>query len=199
MPSSTNHCADISTVFLDRDGVINEKMPEGHYVRSVGELRMIRGVREAIRMLNLAQIRVLIVSNQRGVALGKMSVEAVNAIHREIQQHLHESGGHIDRFYICPHDRNSCMCRKPLPGLYVQAVIEVPDIDPQNSIMIGDSLSDIEFGRGIGMRTYLIRGDLKNRKPGWERAASLADRSFDDLSEAVQFLLHSSEMLGSNS
>lgn len=186
---STKFWADIETVFLDRDGVINEKMPEGRYVSSVDDFRILPGVQEAIAKLNLAGIRVLVVSNQRGVALGALTSEFVERIHAFLQDHLTKHGAQVDAFYFCPHDKQSCGCRKPLPGLFHQAIKDFPDVRPERSVMIGDSLSDIEFGNRLGMRTIWVRGSSTHRKPGWEKAERLADQCFSSLPEAVKVLL----------
>jgi D-glycero-D-manno-heptose 1,7-bisphosphate phosphatase len=181
--------AGVSTVFLDRDGVINEKMPEGRYVSSEDDFRILPGVPEAIAKLNLAGIRVVVVSNQRGVALGVLTAEFVERIHARLQQQILKCGGHVDSFYFCPHDKQSCSCRKPLPGLFHQAVKDFPDITPEDSVMIGDSLSDIEFGHGVGMRTIWLEGSPDHRKPRWEEAEALADQCYSSLPEAVDALL----------
>ncbi|HUA99329.1 MAG TPA: HAD family hydrolase [Terracidiphilus sp.] len=179
----------LSTVFLDRDGVINEKMPEGSYVRSLGELRLLPGAAEAIAKLNRVHLRTLVVTNQRGVALGLYSMADVEAIHSALQRQLAGRGAHVDRFYVCPHDKGRCNCRKPLPGLYEQALADFPDIDAAASVLIGDSLSDIEFGRRLGMHTVFI-GDAPGRPgPGAETAGTLADLRLGSLAEAVDKLL----------
>jgi D-glycero-D-manno-heptose 1,7-bisphosphate phosphatase len=181
----TRYC----TLLLDRDGVINQKMPEGEYVRSVKDLRVLPGVPAAIARLNQAGIRVLVLSNQRGIALGLYTSEDVESIHRALQEHLATHGAHVDAFFFCSHDKGECRCRKPLPGLYEQALERFPEITPATSAMIGDSCSDIEFGKALGMHTIWIEGDAESRKPGSEAAAALADRQFATLSEAVNALL----------
>jgi D-glycero-D-manno-heptose 1,7-bisphosphate phosphatase len=180
----------VATVFLDRDGVINEKLPEGRYVSSEDEFRILLGVPEAIAKLNLAGFRVLIVSNQRGVALGALTLEFVQKIHAVLQEKIMGYGAHVDAFYFCPHDMQSCTCRKPMLGLFHQAVNDFPEITPESSVMIGDSLSDIEFGHRAGMRTILLRGSSNHPKPRSEEAAKLADRCCTSLPEAVEVLLH---------
>jgi D-glycero-D-manno-heptose 1,7-bisphosphate phosphatase len=187
----------LKTVFLDRDGVINQKMPEGEYVRSAADFRLLPGVPAAIARLNRAGVRVIVVSNQRGVALGLYTTEAVDSIHANLQNELHSSDADIDAFFYCAHDKGSCNCRKPLPGLFEQARTRFPDITPETSIMIGDSSSDIEFGRTVGMRTIWIEGSKANRRPGWEEAAGSADASFASLPEAVEGLLGRLEHLES--
>jgi D-glycero-D-manno-heptose 1,7-bisphosphate phosphatase len=182
----------LHTVFLDRDGVLNRKLPEGEYVSAWEHFHLLPGAAEAIGKLKVAGLRVLVVSNQRGVALGLYRREDVDRIHAELQKELAPRGAEIDGFYFCPHDKGACNCRKPLPGLFEQARSQFPDIEPETSLMIGDSLSDIEFGRNLGMTTIFIEGDTKareDRKPGAQRAAELADLRFDTLIDAVDGLL----------
>lgn len=180
---------NLRTIFLDRDGVVNEKMPEGSYVTTWDEFHLLPGVPEAIASLNRAGIRVIVVSNQRGIALGKYSERDVGAIHANLQKLLEAKGAHVDAFYFCPHDKQQCDCRKPLPGMFEQARHEFPDIDATESVMIGDSLSDIEFGRRLGMKTIFIDGKKERQKPGSHAAAELADRRFPSLDEAVRALV----------
>jgi len=180
---------DLHTVFLDRDGVLNEKMPEGQYVRSWSDFHLLPGVPEAIARLNRAGLRVVVVTNQRGVALGLYSAADVDAIHARLQDALAAHGAHVDGFFFCPHDKNQCACRKPLPGLFDQAQARFPEISAETTVMIGDSLSDIEFGRRLGMLTLFIEGDRERRKPGGEKAAELADLRFPSLPEAVEALV----------
>lgn len=179
----------LRTVFLDRDGVINEKMPEGQYVRSSAEFRLLPGVPEAIARLNRAGLRVIVVSNQRGVSLGLYTSADVDAIHAGFQETLAAQGAHVNAFYFCPHDKAQCNCRKPLPGLFEQAQANFPAIDAATSVIVGDSLSDIEFGRRLGMRTIFIEGHPDHRKPGAEKALALADLCTTSLAEAVDALL----------
>jgi D-glycero-D-manno-heptose 1,7-bisphosphate phosphatase len=181
--------SNLTTVFLDRDGVLNEKMPEDHYVASPADFHLLPGVTEAIGRLNQAGLRVVVVSNQRGIALGLYTTADVNAIHSTLQEQLANHGAHVDRFYFCPHDKEQCNCRKPLPGLFEQAVADSTEITSEHSVMIGDSLSDIEFGIRLGMLTVFIEGDSEIQKPGAETARELADLRFSSLAQAVDHLL----------
>ena len=164
-------------------------MPEGSYVRSWAEFRLLPGVPEAIARLNRAGKRVVVVTNQRGVALGLYTAADVEAIHAQLQQELSAFGAQVDAFFYCPHDKKQCDCRKPGRGLFDAAAARFPEIRAGQSVMIGDSLSDIEFGRNVGMRTIFIEGDRERRKPGGEKAAALADERFASLPEAVDALL----------
>jgi D-glycero-D-manno-heptose 1,7-bisphosphate phosphatase len=178
-------------VFLDRDGVINRKMPEGEYVSCWSGFHLLPGVPRAIARLNQAGLRVIVVTNQRGVALGRYSAADVEEIHAQLARLLEADGARIDAFFFCPHDKNQCDCRKPLTGLFHQAVARFPGIEARSSIMIGDSVSDIEFGRRLGMSTIFIEGDPERRKPGSEKGPNLADQAFRSLPDAVDALLDS--------
>ncbi|MGB8261826.1 MAG: HAD family hydrolase [Terracidiphilus sp.] len=187
--SPKNPSRRLETVFLDRDGVINRKMPEGQYVTRWSEFVLLPGVVEAIARLNRAGVRTIVVSNQRGVALGLYTAADVEAIHAGFERVLAGAGAKVDGFFFCPHDKRQCECRKPLPGLFEQARARFPGISAETSAMIGDSLSDIEFGRRLGMRTVFIEGDPEHRKPGADKAAELADLCGAGLPEAVAMLL----------
>jgi D-glycero-D-manno-heptose 1,7-bisphosphate phosphatase len=179
----------IHTVFLDRDGVINEKLPEGRYVSRWGEFQVLPGVVEAIGLLNRAGIRVVVVSNQRGVALGLYTAEDVRAIHAEFQKMLEAHGARVDRFYFCPHDKGLCNCRKPLGGMFDQAVQELPSTTAATSAIIGDSISDIQFGHRLGMTTVFLETTSELQAPGAEVARDLADLRFTSLLTAVRDLV----------
>lgn len=185
----------LRTVFLDRDGVLNEKPPEGHYVTEWNDFHLLPGVPESIRRLNHAGLRVVVVSNQRGIALGLYTDADVQAIHSALQALLQNHGAHIDAYFICPHDKDQCNCRKPLPGLFEQATAAFPSISAATSVIIGDSISDIEFGRRLGIKTIFIDGDPARQKAGVAEARRLAGRSFPSLIEAVDDIL---ESLGQN-
>jgi len=181
--------SSVSNVFLDRDGVINRKMPEGQYVKSWLDFEMLPGVAAAIGKLNQAGVGVFVVSNQRGIALGYYTSEDVEAVHEALQRVLKANAAHVDGFYFCPHDREECTCRKPLTGLFERARTEFPQIDPKTSVMIGDSLSDVEFGKRAGMYTVFIVGAPETRSGGAEEAERSADTSCASLADAVDHIL----------
>jgi D-glycero-D-manno-heptose 1,7-bisphosphate phosphatase len=179
----------LCTVFLDRDGVINQKMPEGGYVTSWANFQLLPGVPEAIAQLNQAGLRVVVVSNQRGIALGLYSAQDVETIHANLQSELKKLGAHVDAFYFCPHDKEDCNCRKPLPGMFESAKQDFAGIRAAQSVMIGDSLSDIEFGLRLGMRTIFVDCGPNQRKEGSQKAIELANQRCSSLSDAVDLLL----------
>ena len=180
---------NLSTVFLDRDGVLNQKMPEGRYVASWSDFHILPGVAEAIARLNRAGLRVVVVSNQRGIALGLYTAEDVEAIHAAFQRLLIARHAHIDAFFVCPHDHGQCNCRKPLSGLFEQAVARFPSITAATSVMIGDSIVDMEFGRRLGITTILIDSNPELHHPANQAAQDYADFRFPSLQEAVNALL----------
>jgi HAD superfamily hydrolase (TIGR01662 family) len=164
-------------------------MPEGRYVTSWDEFHILPGVPDAIARLNQAGLRVIVVSNQRGIALGLYTAADLEAIHNAFQRSLSHKLAHIDAFFICPHHAGQCNCRKPLPGLFEQAAGLFPTISAASSVMIGDSLVDMEFGRGLGMATILIEDQSERERQGAEPARTLADLRFPSLSLAVNALL----------
>ena len=178
--------ADIQYVFLDRDGVINRKLPEGAYVTEWAQFTWLPGAVEAILRMRRAGLTVFVVTNQRGVALRLYTVAELEMVHNKMQTYLAEHGGRLAAIYYCPHDEGECRCRKPNVGLFEQAFREFPAASPQNSVMIGDSLSDIQAGRRIGMPTIFIQGEPERQKAGHVEAATLADAIAESLLEAVE-------------
>ncbi len=149
----------IQYVFLDRDGVINRKLPEGRYVTRWEEFELLPGVAETIAGWNRLGRRVILVSNQRGVALGLMTETELQRIHDRLRAQLARDGARLDAIYYCPHHRDECECRKPRTGMIEAAFRDFPGAGPENSVLIGDSLSDMECGRAAGMATIFIARD----------------------------------------
>jgi D-glycero-D-manno-heptose 1,7-bisphosphate phosphatase len=177
--------AKVRYVFLDRDGVINRKPPEGEYISDWSRMQILPGVETAIAKLNRSDRRVIVVTNQRGIALGLYTGAQVEALHAHLQRHLAEHGAHIDAFYYCPHDNNQCDCRKPKPGLFRQALRDFPEVSPSNSLLIGDSITDIEWAHNLDMPSIFIPGPPETRKSGSAQAAALADAVSSSLEEGV--------------
>ena len=146
----------MTTVFVDRDGVINEKPEAGKYVTRWRDFRFLPGSIEAIRLLNEAEVRVIVITNQRGIALGVMSVEQLQGVHHRMSEELQALGAHLDAIYCCPHAEDSCDCRKPRAGLFLQAKSEFPDIVFREAFVIGDSDRDMKAGRRLGAQLIRI-------------------------------------------
>jgi D-glycero-D-manno-heptose 1,7-bisphosphate phosphatase len=173
----------IGWVFLDRDGTLNVKAPEGEYIERPEELELLPGAAEAVAILNRAGIWTGVVTNQRGVALGRMSAADVDRVHVRLRELLAHGGAHLDAIYTCPHGNGECTCRKPQPGLLLAAARETPGLDFGRSAIVGDSPSDVQAGRALGLRTVLLADD-----PGDPRQPPLADHLARDLLEAVRLL-----------
>jgi D-glycero-D-manno-heptose 1,7-bisphosphate phosphatase len=146
----------VQTVFLDRDGVINRKRPEGRYVTRWEEFEFLPGSEEGLRLFQEAGLRLVVVTNQRGIALGQFSEEDLEDIHQRMRSELAQLGIRLDGIYYCPHDTAQCDCRKPATGLFLRAQQDCPEIDFARSAMVGDSLSDLEAGTRLGCRCYLV-------------------------------------------
>lgn len=148
-------------VFLDRDGTINEEVC---YLSHVNQLRLIDGAGEAIRLLNESGFKVVVVTNQSGVARRYFPEETVEHVHNVMQKMLRAADAHIDAIYYCPHHPTEgigpyqieCDCRKPQPGMLKTAAEEL-DVDLSRCFIVGDKISDLEAGHEVGCRTVLVR------------------------------------------
>jgi histidinol-phosphate phosphatase family protein len=146
-------------VFLDRDGVINEKAPPHQYIRSWSEFRFLPNIADWIRLFNALDFLVIVVTNQRGVARGMMTRETVDQIHRQMIAELATRGARIDDVFVCPHEANACDCRKPKPGMVLEAQAKW-GIDLTGSLMIGDSDDDQGLASACGLK-FLRAADGK--------------------------------------
>ena len=148
-------------VFMDRDGTINEEVG---YLSRMDELKLYPGSAEAIRLINESGMKAVVVTNQSGIARGYITEDFVRSVHERINEWLRADGAHIDGFYVCPHHpvygngiyKQDCNCRKPKPGLLLQAAAEM-NIDLTRSYMIGDMLKDIAAGKKAGARGILVK------------------------------------------
>ncbi len=147
------------TLFLDRDGVINARIPGG-YVTKKDDFVFLSNVKGAISGICRLFCRVIVCTNQQGVAKGEMTKEKLDDIHDYMQDQIGEYGGFIDGVYsACELASDENNTRKPKPFMALQAQKEFPEIDFSKSIMIGDTNSDILFGKNLGMKTILVVSD----------------------------------------
>ncbi|MBP7679332.1 MAG: HAD-IIIA family hydrolase [Bacteroidales bacterium] len=147
------------TLFLDRDGVISERLP-GDYVRKWEDFRFIGGVFESLRMFSGIFGRIIIISNQQGVGKGLMTAQELHEIDREMKLEIGNSGGRIDAAFYCTSlASENNPDRKPGVGMGLKAKALYPEIDFSKSVMVGDSDSDMEFGKKLGMVTVYIGSD----------------------------------------
>lgn len=150
----------IKAVFLDRDGVINRKAPEGDYIRKWREIQLLPGAVNAVATLNRAGFKVFVVTNQRGVALSKVRIEDLLEIHDRVRIEFARGGALISQIYYCPHDIQSmCACRKPKPGMLHRAAAE-HNVDLKASWMVGDSISDVKAGESAGCSNVLLASSV---------------------------------------
>ncbi|MBI3768025.1 MAG: HAD family hydrolase [Deltaproteobacteria bacterium] len=147
-------------MFVDRDGTLNREV---HYLASVADLRLLPGVASAIRELDAAGFAVVVVTNQSGVARGRMTLATVHAVHRALAHRLAARGAVLAGVYVCPHHpqagapplRRRCRCRKPAPGLVRRAAREL-GLDLAHSYCVGDGAVDLGLAAAAGVRGVLV-------------------------------------------
>ncbi len=185
-------------VFLDRDGTINEQMG---YINHRCRFILLPGAAEAIRRLNDAELPVIVITNQSGLARGYFPEALLTEVHEKMNRLLALEGAHVDAIYICPHHpeakegqfRIACDCRKPKPGLVLQAAAEL-GLDPSRSFVVGDRWSDIKTAANCGATSILVRtgygrGDEQFIGP---QQTVQPDYRADDLPGAVNWILEQS-------
>ncbi|MCS6929671.1 MAG: HAD family hydrolase [Saprospiraceae bacterium] len=145
-------------LFLDRDGVINKRL-KGDYVRYPHQFVFENRALDALRTLAELFYPIIVVSNQAGVGKGLIALEDVEVVHQYMLSKVEDAGGRIDKVYFCPHHpEEGCLCRKPALGMAYRAQCDFPELIFEEAWMVGDSLSDMQMGSSLGMRTALILG-----------------------------------------
>ena len=190
MPAALNRA-----VFLDRDGTVNEEVG---YLSDLGQLKLLPGAAEAIRRLNAAGFKVVLVTNQSGVARGYFPESFVQETHDRLERMLAVAGARLDGIYYCPHHPHAgilhytvtCDCRKPGTGLLDRAAREL-SIDVSRSFMVGDKWSDVELGQRAGTRSILVRTGFAPDDGGNIRPPQVGEPDFvaRDLAEAVDWIM----------
>ena len=173
-------------IFLDRDGVLIENKSD--YVRDWTQVNIFPEAIHALSHAALNTYKIVIVTNQSAVGRGLMSLEVANAINKQLVQLIHLRGGQMDAVYLCPHKpEDECPCRKPKPGLLLQAASELA-LDLKRSWMIGDAWSDVQAGQAAGVRqAILLRTGRGNDQLLQPRPAIITNHLiFDNLSQAIQ-------------
>ncbi|HIJ90733.1 MAG: D-glycero-beta-D-manno-heptose 1,7-bisphosphate 7-phosphatase [Desulfobulbaceae bacterium] len=182
-------------VFLDRDGTINEQMG---YINHISRFVMLPRAAAAIRLLNEQGIPVVVVSNQSGLARGYFPESLIGEVHAKMNEALAEAGAHVDGIYVCPHHpeakeerfRLACDCRKPKPGLFLQAAAEL-DLDLGRSYVVGDRWSDLKAAAAVKATGVLVltgygRGDYEYIGPSQSVQPTFVA---EDLYEAVRWIV----------
>jgi histidinol-phosphate phosphatase family protein len=175
-------------VFLDRDGVLNADPGEAYYVRNWEAFRFVDGAPEALGLLAGRGFRLVVVSNQSGVARGAVKEGDLADITRRMEEALLRKGVRLAGVYYCPHDdADGCACRKPKPGLMERAAREL-GLDLARSFNVGDAERDIEAGKALGLRSILVLGG-KARAEDVPSFRSRPDYVAADLGAASQWIL----------
>jgi D-glycero-D-manno-heptose 1,7-bisphosphate phosphatase len=180
-------------IFLDRDGTINEEVG---YLNHLSRLRILKGVPQALKLLQSAGFKLFVITNQSGPARGYFPAELVDRIHDEIQKRLQRSGVTLEEFFVClHHPEEKCSCRKPNTGLLEKAFAKYP-ILREKSYVIGDRLIDVELALRAGLKGILVltgygRGEAQYLLPKKDfRPYFIAQ----NLVEAAEFILKDSQI-----
>lgn len=182
-------------VFIDRDGTLNV---EKNYVHKISDFEFIAGAPEAVRLLNEHSFKVVVISNQSGIARGYFTPNDVHILHDHIQRELRKQKAHIDAFFYCPHHpdgtvaefRKECDCRKPHTGMILQAEKKF-DLDLTRSFIVGDHLSDVQLKEKVPSTMILVRtghGILTLEQ--LSTVSVRPDRIEENLLEAVKKIIH---------
>ena len=142
-------------LFLDRDGVLNHEKKDD-YIRNWEEFRFYDGVKEALKQLSGVFGVIVLVTNQRGIGKGLMTLDDLADIHSKMMDEIKAAGGRIDKLYFCADLEQDSPCRKPNPGMAELARQDFPQVQMEKSIIAGNRLSDMNFGRNAGMHTVYI-------------------------------------------
>lgn len=178
------HVDTRSTVFLDRDGVLNEEVG---YLRNPAFIRVLPGVPEALRLLSL-RFRLVVVTNQSGIGRGIFTEDDLLTVHQHLADYLASEQVQIEAFYFCPHHHRGmvtkyitkCNCRKPQPGMLQRASVEL-GLDPASSYIVGDNLTDLQAGSAAGCKALMV-GENNSQCPGYATAT-------ESLLEAAEIIL----------
>jgi D-glycero-D-manno-heptose 1,7-bisphosphate phosphatase len=182
-------------VFLDRDGTVSEEVG---YVNHLSRYKLFDWTAKAIKLLNEAKIKAILVTNQAGVARGYFTEDLIWKVHEKLNSELAAFDAHLDGIYYCPHHpsagqppyRASCECRKPKPGLLYQAAQE-HEVDLTRSFMIGDKYTDVELAQRIGVKGVMVMtgygmGEYEYQRESWPK---MPDKIAKDLLEAVEWII----------
>lgn len=172
------------SLFLDRDGVINKRKPND-YIRSSEEFVFLDGVLDALAVFNQVFKHIVVVTNQQGIGKGLMKTSELEQIHAFMLSEIESAKGRIDKVYYCPALKSAnSFCRKPSVGMGLNARKDLPAIQFNKSFMVGDSESDLRFGKRLGMKTVFISDDLLEIR----KLHHLIDLSFPSLLHFSSFL-----------
>lgn len=178
-----------NAVFLDRDGVIIENVDT--YVRSWSDVQILPGSLDALARLKSSPYKVVMVTNQSAVGRGIIQPSVAEEINKRLVRLIEDAGGRIDGVFMCPHaPQDECSCRKPKPGLLLQAASHL-SIDLASSILVGDALTDIQAGQSAGIKTNILVRTGRGKNQSELPAARELDPFFvfDSLDDVIYKLL----------
>ncbi|MFN2644958.1 MAG: D-glycero-beta-D-manno-heptose 1,7-bisphosphate 7-phosphatase [Burkholderiales bacterium] len=175
----------MKVVILDRDGTINHD--SDHHIKSLEEWRPIKGSLEAIARLTQAGYRIVVATNQSGIARGLFSTRALFDIHDALQRAAAQAGGRIDAFFFCPHAADAaCQCRKPQPGMLLDVARRF-NVALEDTYMVGDALRDVQAAAAAGARPVLVLTG-KGQKTHAEDNLPAGTQVFPDLAAFAEHL-----------
>jgi D-glycero-D-manno-heptose 1,7-bisphosphate phosphatase len=186
-----NPVAQARAVFLDRDGVINLNRPD--YVKTWEEFRFAKGALKALARLASTRFKIVVVTNQSAVGRGILTQEGLEHIHRRMVHEIEQASGRVDLVVYCPHKpEDTCICRKPRPGMLVQAAKGL-DIDLERSYMIGDSIGDLRAGRSAHCSVLLIGTGMGSEAAEYLNSHEPPSSHCPDLISAVDWIIKTEE------
>ena len=189
-----------TAVFLDRDGTINEEVG---YLDSLDKFKVIPSAYEAIRLINESGMKVVVISNQAGVARGFFTEDFVKITHEHLETALRKKGAYIDNFYYCPHHptegikpyRKDCNCRKPAPGMLLRAAKDL-NIDLTKSYLVGDRFRDMEAAKKAGVKRVVLASTIAVAIPPAAKASAPARATHRGSSSRVSTRLPPDQRVG---
>lgn len=169
------------TLFLDRDGVVNDEIRDGYVLRP-DMFHFSAGVLTAMPILAKHFSRIILVTNQRCIGRGLLTIAGLQDIHTRMLQEIEANQGRIDKIYFCPDVDSNSPCRKPATGMGLQAKQDFPEIDFNEAVMVGNTLSDMQFGKSLGMKTVFI----PSTRPEIPFPHPLIDQRYENLLQFAQ-------------
>jgi len=181
-------------VFIDRDGTISEEVG---YVNHISRFRVLPNTARAIKLFNDSGIFTVVATNQAGVARGYFEESMIGAVHEKLKSELSLAGARLDAIYYCPHHpsvgkppyKSACDCRKPKPGMILRARDE-HEIDLSRSYMVGDKISDVEFGKNLGLKSVMVLtgygiGEYEHQRQDWKVTPDYLAKDLLDAAEWI--------------
>lgn len=175
-------------VFIDRDDTINRDV---HYCSRPEDFQLLPGVGAGIRLLNQERLKVVVITNQSGIARGYFTEEMLERIHQKMTDELAKYGARVDAIFYCPHHPNEgCECRKPKPKLAHQAIKQL-NINPRQSFSIGDRLMDVELARAIGCKSVMVPSE--HGKEELKNSSLFPDYIASDFESAAKWIIEQNQ------